>query len=88
MIADVFSDEKKREEKSERARVRSSVTHERKKKMYMKRFHKGAVRENCYSLRVYNINVRSNNVSSSTNGPTDCETVVKALRDTANVSEK
>lgn len=54
----------------------------------MKRFYKGAVRENCYSLRVYNINVRSNNISSSTNGPTDCETVVKALRDTANVSEK
>lgn len=57
--------------------------------MYVKRFYEGAVRENCYILRMYNINVRSNNVSSSTNlGPADCETVVKALRDTANVSEK
>lgn len=52
MIADVFSDEKNREEKSERARVRSSVTHERKKKMYMKRFHKGAVRELLQFARV------------------------------------
>lgn len=34
MIADVFPDEKKkkREEESERTRVRSCVTHERKKK--------------------------------------------------------
>lgn len=58
-----------------------------RKNVREKRFHEGAVRENCYGLRVYNINVRSN-VSSSTNGPVDCETVVKALRDTANVSEK
>lgn len=81
-----FRVKKKRRKKSKRTRVMCNAR--TKRKMYMKRFYKGAVRENCYSLRVYNINVRSNDVSSNTNGPTDCETVVKALRDTANVSEK
>lgn len=86
MIADIPAGEKKRREKSKRARVICNAR--TKGRMYVKRFHEGAVRENCYVLRVYNINVRSNNVSSSTNGPVDYETVVKALRDTANVSEK